>query len=110
MINYDIATVREFMFCTWTQIRIERLFLQLVKEKLTSFDKFPPLNCQKTLNPPFLFLTLKFQKNYPPPWFTSILKGEGRLYEYYNKFGIMKQSHVLFLEPWESNLSNPEAN
>ena len=29
MVNYDIATVWEFMLCTWPQIRMERLFLQL---------------------------------------------------------------------------------
>ena len=55
MVNHDIATVREFMFCTWPQIRMERLFLQLIKEKSTSLDKFLPLNYHKTLNPPFLF-------------------------------------------------------
>ena len=37
------ATAREFMFCTWPQIRMERLFLQLIKKKLTSLDKFLPL-------------------------------------------------------------------
>ena len=88
MVNYDITAVREFMFLTWAQIRIERLFLQLVMEKLTSLDNFPPLNYHKTSNPLFLFLPLKFQKNFPPSWFTSLYKGEERLYEYYNKFGI----------------------
>ena len=43
MVNYDIAAVREFMFCIWCQIIMVRLFLQLIKKKLTSFDKFPPL-------------------------------------------------------------------
>ena len=88
MVNYDITAVREFMFLTWAQIRIERLFLQLVMEKLTSLDNFPPLNYHKTSNPLFLFLPLKFQRNFPPSWFTSLYKGEERLYEYYNKFGI----------------------
>ena len=37
MISYDIATVREFMFYTRPQI-MERLFLQLIKKKLTSLE------------------------------------------------------------------------
>ena len=41
---------------------MERLFLQLIKKKLTSLDKFPPLTYHKTLNPP-LFA--------PPPTKTS---------------------------------------
>ena len=65
MVNYIIATVREFMFCTWPQIRMERLFLQLIKKKLTCLDKFPPLNYHKALNPLFFVLSLKFQKNLP---------------------------------------------
>ena len=43
MVNYDIAAETEFMFCIWCQIIMVRLFLQLIKKKLTSFDKFPPL-------------------------------------------------------------------
>ena len=43
MVNYDLATVEEFMFCTWPHIRMEKLFLQLIKNKLSSLDKFPPL-------------------------------------------------------------------
>ena len=39
-----------------------RLFLQLIKKKLTRLDKFPPLSYHETLNAPFLFLPLKFQK------------------------------------------------
>ena len=66
MVNYDIATVKEFMFCTWPQLRMERLFLQLIKKKLTSLDKCPPLNCHKTLISPFLFPPLKFQKKFSP--------------------------------------------
>ena len=41
MVNHDIATVREFMFYARPQI-MERLFLQLIKKKLTSLEKFPP--------------------------------------------------------------------
>ena len=78
----------KIIYVLWAQIRIERLFLQLVMEKLTSLDNFPPLNYHKTSNPLFLFLPLKFQRNFPPSWFTSLYKGEERLYEYYNKFGI----------------------
>ena len=62
--NNDIA--REIMFCTWPQITIKRLFLQLIQKKLTSLDKFPPLNYYKTLSPPFLFSLLKFQKKFLP--------------------------------------------
>ena len=29
--------------------------------------------------------------------------------EYYNQFGIYQPSYVSLLEPWQSNLSNPEA-
>ena len=68
MVNYDIATVGEFMFCTRPQISMERLFLQLIKKKLTSLGRFPPLNYHKTLNfPTILFPPLKFQKKISPP-------------------------------------------
>ena len=33
MVNYEIATIREFMFCAWPQIRMEKLTLQLIKKK-----------------------------------------------------------------------------
>ena len=68
MINHDMAAVKEFIFCTWPQIRMERLFLQLIKKKLTRIDKFPPANYLKTLNPlPFcLSPLLKSQKKIPP--------------------------------------------
>ena len=58
MTNHDIATLREFMFCAWLQIRMEKLILQFIKKKLTSLDKFPPLNYHKTLISPSF---------YPPP-------------------------------------------
>ena len=32
MVNLDVATVRGFMFCTWPQERMERLFLQVIKK------------------------------------------------------------------------------
>ena len=53
IVDHDIATVRELMFCTWPQIRMERLFFQLIKKKLTSLDVSPPpsLHYNKTLNP-----------------------------------------------------------
>ena len=54
MVNYDIATVEEF---TWPHIRMERLFLQFIKNKLSSLDKFRPLNYHKTLNEKFPPLT-----------------------------------------------------
>ena len=33
MVNYEIATIRESMFCAWPQIRMEKLILQLIKKK-----------------------------------------------------------------------------
>ena len=67
-VNYDIATASEFMFCTWPQIRMERLFLQLFKKKLTSLDKSPPpLNYHKILNSPLPFVPLtKISEKFPP--------------------------------------------
>ena len=56
------ATGREFMLCTWPQIRMERIFLKLVQKKLTSISKFPPLNQHKTLNSLIFVPPLKFQK------------------------------------------------
>ena len=54
MTNHDIATLREFMFWAWPQISMERLILQFIKKKLTSLDKFPPLNYHKTsISPSF---------------------------------------------------------
>ena len=44
---------------------MERLFLQLIKKKLTCLDMFPPLKFHKALNPLFFVLPLKFQKNLP---------------------------------------------
>ena len=57
MVNYDITTVEEFMFRTWLHVRMERLFLQLIKNKLNSLNKSPPLNYHKTLNEKFPPLT-----------------------------------------------------
>ena len=57
MISFDIATVREFIICVWPQKRMERLFLQLIKKKLISLNKFLALSNHKTLNPLFLFPT-----------------------------------------------------
>ena len=57
MVNQDVATVREFMFCTrnvLSQIKNGKVILQFIKKKLISLDKFPPLNYHKTLNLPFL--------------------------------------------------------
>ena len=51
MVNHDIATVNEFMFSKWPQLRMGRLFLEPIKKKLTRHDKFSPLNYRKTLNP-----------------------------------------------------------
>ena len=53
MVNHDIATVREFIFCTWPQIRMEKLFLKLIKKKLINLDKFSPLNYHKNWIPRF---------------------------------------------------------
>ena len=53
---------------------LERLlFLQLIKEKWTNLDKFPPLNYHKILSPLLLLSPLlEFQKKFPPinmsPW------------------------------------------
>ena len=80
MVSYGIATVGEIMSCTWSQIKMERLFLQLIKKKLTSLDKFSPLYYHKTLNSStFLFPPLKFQKNIFPHWHvpSSFTKGGG---------------------------------
>ena len=57
IVNYGIATVEEFMFCTWPHIRMEGLFLQFIKNKLSSLGKFPQLNYIKTLNEKFPPLT-----------------------------------------------------
>ena len=43
IVNDDIATVRDFMFCSWPQIRM----VKLIKKKLTSLDKLPTLNYSK---------------------------------------------------------------
>ena len=67
MVNHGVTTVREFMFCIWPRIRMERLFLQIIKKKLTSVDKFFSLDYHKTLNSPFFIPSLKFQKNLLPP-------------------------------------------
>ena len=62
MVIHNITTVREFMFWTWPKIRMERLFLQLIKKKLTNLDKFSPPNYHKTFKNP-----RKFQKKSPLP-------------------------------------------
>ena len=65
MVIPGVATVREFMFCIWPWIRMERLFLQLIKKKLTNVDieisekisSFPtPLKCPVWNPVPRLFL------------------------------------------------------
>ena len=52
MANYDIAAIREFMFCAWPQTRMERLFLQLLKKKMTSLNKSPPTELQQNIESP----------------------------------------------------------
>ena len=69
MVSHDIATARELMFCTSPELRMERLFLQRIKQKLTSLDKFPPPNYHKTLNPP----------TRPPPLYKGMRGGGGNL-------------------------------
>ena len=64
---------------------LERLLLlQLIKEKLTNLDKFPPLKYHKILDSPpsFLFPLPEFQKKFPPinmsclkSWFPHLYKG-----------------------------------
>ena len=77
MFKCDIAAVREFMFCTWPKLRMEKLFLHLITKKLTPastrsphwttakhwiplFAPPPPAAKISEINPP-LFETL------PPP-------------------------------------------
>ena len=83
MVNFDIATAREFMFCTWPQIRMERLFLQLIKKKLTSLEKFSPLNYHKTLSSPLSSPSTKISEKICPtnmPYLTSCLTWKRYLY------------------------------
>ena len=83
MVNYDIAAIRESMFCTWHQTRMERLFLQLLKKKMTSLNKSPQLNYNKTLNPLFLFPTkfletfLSTKKSCMKSWSPPLNNGGG---------------------------------
>ena len=71
MVNHDIAIVREFMFCTWPQLIMVKLFWQLIKKKLTSLEKPPtPLNYRKTLNCPIFcspHYHALFENPAPPP-------------------------------------------
>ena len=48
---------------------MERLFFQLIKKKVTSLDKFPPLNYHKTLNLPPFFVS--------PNKISEKIRGEG---------------------------------
>ena len=73
IVDYDIKAVREFMFGTWAQIKIEKLFLQLLDQPW----QVPSTELPQNIESPLLFLPLKFQKNFPPSWFTSLDKGEG---------------------------------
>ena len=59
MVNHDKATVREIVFCAWPQIRIERLFLQLIKKSSLH------LSNTKHWIPPFLVPPSRFQKKFP---------------------------------------------
>ena len=73
IVNCDMATVREFMFCTWPWIRMERLFLQLINKILTSLNKFPQGTTSEHWIPPPTICSppLKFQKKFLPtnvPW------------------------------------------
>ena len=60
MINHDIATVREFMFC---EVSVWKVFFCYWLKKNWQVRA---LNYHKILNPPFLFSLLKFQKKFPP--------------------------------------------
>ena len=64
MVNHDIATVREFMFCTWSQIR---LFLKLIKKKFEQPRQVLPTELPQNIESPLLSPSLlKFQKKLPP--------------------------------------------
>ena len=49
MVNDDIATVREFMFCTWSQIR---LFLKLIKKKFEQPRQVLPTELPQNIESP----------------------------------------------------------
>ena len=92
MVNYDIATGREFMF----QISMERLSLQLIKKNFLSLNRFHPLNYHKASNPTFLSTPLKFQKKLPSTNISYMKTGSNRKRGYWflkRKLGDFRNLH-----------------
>ena len=74
MVNHNQATVTEFMLCTWPQIRMVRLFLQLI-EKMDQPRNVPPpelpQNIESSPQPPTppptpTTTTTEMSENIPP--------------------------------------------
>ena len=99
MVNYDIATGREFMF----QISMERLSLQLIKKNFLSLNRFHPLNYHKASNPSFLSTPLKFQKKLPSTNISCMKTGSNRKREYW--FLKMKLGDFHNLHWWLKKIS-----
>ena len=74
MVNHNQATVTEFMLCTWPQIRMVRLFLQLI-EKIDQPRNVPPTELPQNIEsspqppthpPPTPTTTTEISENIPP--------------------------------------------
>ena len=70
MVNHNQATVTEFMLCTWPQIRMVRLFLQLI-EKMDQPRNVPPTELPQNIEsspqpPPTPTTTTEISENIPP--------------------------------------------
>ena len=75
MVNHNQATVTEFMLCTWPQIRMVRLFLQLI-EKMDQPQNVPPTELPQNIEsspqpptphpPPTPTTTTEISENIPP--------------------------------------------
>ena len=63
MINHDIATFKR-IYVLYSE-SLERLFLQLINEKLTNHDKFPHWTTTKYWIPPFYSPTRTSEKVSP---------------------------------------------
>ena len=76
--------------------------------KIDQFWQVPSTELPQNIESPcFCSSHWNFRKNFPHPGSPPLTKGKGGYMNTTISLAYMKQSHVLFLEPWKSNFSNP---
>ena len=102
MVNHNQATVTEFMLCTWPQIRMVRLFLQLI-EKMDQPRNVPPTelpqNIESSPQPPTheLEVSIFFKNSDKNVWFGWVGDNSSFFYAYLVNEGVRIKWNFFFL-------------